>query len=68
MKTLTSFHGNDKGYILLISVIVLFLFSYLYLSFASYISIYKKTTVNYKKTVLEKIEKENQEVIGKYDL
>lgn len=61
-------HGSDSGSALLTAVILLLVFSILYLSFASRVAAMKKNTAVYREQVFSRIQKENDEVMRKHDL
>jgi len=63
-----SFRGNDEGAALLISVILILVFSYLFMSYAPFVATYQRHAISAKKTALENIEKNNMEVVKKYDI
>jgi competence protein ComGC len=63
------FHGSraDEGWATLVSLVLIFILSFLLLSVIPSISARKKAALAYRTTVIESIEKENTEVRAIYD-
>jgi competence protein ComGC len=68
MKTRIFFRGNDRGNATLMALVVILIFSLVYLSLVPRIVNLKNLANHYKAEVLETIKKTNSELIQYYDL
>ncbi len=66
MKTL--FHGKDKGNAVLLSIVLIVVFSLTFLSLVPHISSMKRNAALHKETVIENIKRNNEEIVREYDL
>lgn len=63
-----SFRGNDEGNALLISVVLIMVLSLLFLTIVPHITALKNIGRQEKARVLAKVERQNREVMEKYDI
>ncbi len=66
MKTL--FLGRDKGNAVLLSIVLIVVFSLTFLSLIPYIGSMKRNSALYKEDVIQSIKQNNEEIIREYDL
>lgn len=64
----TSFHGNDDGYALLISIILILILSMAYLSAVPYVSATRAYARDTRERVMASIASDNAYVTEKYEL
>lgn len=62
------FLGTDKGGVLFEAVVLLFVFSLLFLSLVPRIAAMKETAAVYRKQVFSRIQQENEEILRNHDL
>jgi hypothetical protein len=60
--------GNDKGNVVLLSLIFILTFSLIFLSFLPRVISLNRYTSEYKLQVIQNIEADNREIIIRYDL
>lgn len=63
-----SFHGNDRGNAVLVSLILILALSLVLVSVVPRITALKRYAYEYKARVIERIQSENQELVQRYDL
>jgi hypothetical protein len=63
-----SIHGNDKGYAVLLSLLLVLSFSLIFLSFVPRVIALNRYAREYKTKIIQNIETSNGEIIKLYDL
>lgn len=67
-KMLTYFRGNDRGYAALSSLVLILVFSIVFLSLVPYFLKLEDVAQRHRESVLNDIQNKNQEIIETYDL
>ena len=65
---LISIHGNDRGYAVVLALVLIAVFSSMFITFVSRVEAVRKYSAENKAKVIDSIEQSNREIASRHEL